>query len=594
MYQATVRPAPSGRARRPRPPNRSLRSLRSATFAGGVRILSVVGNRPQFVKSGPLSLALARAGREEVVLHTGQHYDRELSEIFFDELGLAPPAYRLEAGSGTHARADGPDAAGHRGGGARGAAGRGARLRRHELDARRRARGGQARRAGGARRGRAALVRPHDARGAEPDGRRPALDAALLSRARSPSRNLAAEAITEGVHVVGDVMLDANLRLAPLARERSQALAEPGSSPAATSLLTLHREANSQPSRSRGSPRRSTSSTSRSSSRPIRARCAALAATGIELPPQRRVAAAGRLPRLRGARVAGACRPHGLGGRPEGGVLVRRPVRDAADDHGVGRDRRERVEPPRRRRPRLDRRGRARGRARAEHPPLYGDGEAAERIADLLCTMRRDERELAIIGAGYVGVPLAQVFAEAGVGTVLVDVDADRVAAINRGESYIEDVPRESLRPARRGGNARRDDRLRRGARGRRDPHRASHSALRNREPDLSIVLGAAASSPSGCGAGQLVVLESTTYPGTTREEVLPILGDERPRGRQGLPPRLLARARRSGPHRLDDEEHAEDRRRPHARLHGARPARSTGARSTRSSRCPLRTPPSW
>ncbi len=51
-------------------------------------------------------------------------------------------------------------------------------------------------------------------------------------------------------------------------------------------------------------------------------------------------------------------------------------------------------------------------------------------------------RELAIIGAGYVGVPLAQVFAEAGVPTVLVDVDAARSSASGPGESYIEDVPR--------------------------------------------------------------------------------------------------------------------------------------------------------
>ena len=53
--------------------------------------------------------------------------------------------------------------------------------------------------------------------------------------------------------------------------------------------------------------------------------------------------------------------------------------------------------------------------------------------------------EVAIVGAGYVGVPLAQVFAEAGVGALLVDVDSDRVAALNRGESYIEDVPSEEL-----------------------------------------------------------------------------------------------------------------------------------------------------
>src|ERR1044071_5217387 len=59
-------------------------------------VLSVVGNRPQFVKSAPLSLALRDAGIDEVVLHTGQHYDPELSGIFFDELGLSEPAYRLD------------------------------------------------------------------------------------------------------------------------------------------------------------------------------------------------------------------------------------------------------------------------------------------------------------------------------------------------------------------------------------------------------------------------------------------------------------------------------------------------------------------
>ena len=61
-----------------------------------MKVLSVVGNRPQFIKSAPLSLALRAAGLEETVLHTGQHYDRELSQVFFDELGLAEPAYRLD------------------------------------------------------------------------------------------------------------------------------------------------------------------------------------------------------------------------------------------------------------------------------------------------------------------------------------------------------------------------------------------------------------------------------------------------------------------------------------------------------------------
>jgi UDP-N-acetylglucosamine 2-epimerase len=63
-----------------------------------MKIVSVVGNRPQFIKSAPLSEALRGAGHEEVVVHTGQHYDRQLSDVFFEELGLAPPAYMLGVG----------------------------------------------------------------------------------------------------------------------------------------------------------------------------------------------------------------------------------------------------------------------------------------------------------------------------------------------------------------------------------------------------------------------------------------------------------------------------------------------------------------
>src|SRR5215831_19029409 len=62
----------------------------------GVKVLSVVGNRPQFVKSAPLSVALRAVGIDEVVVHTGQHYDRELSQVFFEELCLGEPRYRLD------------------------------------------------------------------------------------------------------------------------------------------------------------------------------------------------------------------------------------------------------------------------------------------------------------------------------------------------------------------------------------------------------------------------------------------------------------------------------------------------------------------
>src|SRR5947209_18521501 len=60
-----------------------------------MKVFSVVGNRPQFIKSAPLSVALRDARIDEVVVHTGQHYDDALSQVFFDELALARPRYSL-------------------------------------------------------------------------------------------------------------------------------------------------------------------------------------------------------------------------------------------------------------------------------------------------------------------------------------------------------------------------------------------------------------------------------------------------------------------------------------------------------------------
>ena len=132
--------------------------------------------------------------------------------------------------------------------------------------------------------------------------------------------------------------------------------------------------------------------------------------------------------------------------------------------------------------------------------------------------------EIAIVGAGYVGVPLACVFAEASRSVVLVDVVEERVAALNRGESHIEDVPSDALRELVKG------DRI--SATSDYDALREVDSILialptplsAQREPDLSIVLGAAAEIAPRLQRGQLVVLESTTYPGTTRERLQPVL----------------------------------------------------------------------
>jgi len=131
---------------------------------------------------------------------------------------------------------------------------------------------------------------------------------------------------------------------------------------------------------------------------------------------------------------------------------------------------------------------------------------------------------IAIVGAGYVGVPLARVFADAGETVVLVDVQADRVAQLNRGESYIEDVPSEVLKAHVDAGlvSATTDYDELRGADAILVALPTPLSA--HREPDLTILLDASREIATRLKHGQLVVLESTTYPGTTRERVAPLL----------------------------------------------------------------------
>ncbi len=129
-----------------------------------------------------------------------------------------------------------------------------------------------------------------------------------------------------------------------------------------------------------------------------------------------------------------------------------------------------------------------------------------------------------VIGMGYVGLPLATTLAEAGVAVIGLDAVQSKVDMLNRGESYIEDVASDRLGPLVSDGLVRAT---------------TSWDAMKwvdtviiclptpldeHREPDLSAVLGAAESLSQRLRPGQLVVLESTTYPGTTRDELAPIL----------------------------------------------------------------------
>jgi len=153
-----------------------------------------------------------------------------------------------------------------------------------------------------------------------------------------------------------------------------------------------------------------------------------------------------------------------------------------------------------------------------------------------------------IVGLGYVGLPLAVAFAAAGVEVVGVDISAQRVGEINAGDSYIEDVPDAELAAALPRLNATTDY-----------ASLADVDAVLicvptpltpNREPDLGPLLSSAEAVGKVVRAGQVVVLESTTYPGTTRERVAPLL--ERGGLRAGVDFNLAFSPERVDPGRTD------------------------------------------
>jgi UDP-N-acetyl-D-glucosamine dehydrogenase len=132
--------------------------------------------------------------------------------------------------------------------------------------------------------------------------------------------------------------------------------------------------------------------------------------------------------------------------------------------------------------------------------------------------------DIAIIGAGYVGMPLGKVFAEAGKNVLLRDVKPELVDALNRGESHIGDVPSGELKKLVDDGRVQATLAMKDAAEADAIVIALPTPLSHQREPDLSIVQAAVEELAPLLRKGHLVVLESTTYPGTTREVLQPIL----------------------------------------------------------------------
>lgn len=138
--------------------------------------------------------------------------------------------------------------------------------------------------------------------------------------------------------------------------------------------------------------------------------------------------------------------------------------------------------------------------------------------------IKSKEARIAVIGMGYVGLPLAVEFAKKGFSSIGVDLDTNKVQSINSGRSYIMDIPNEDIGPLVKRGLLKAT---------------ADYSKLKDvdaiiicvptplrktKEPDISFIVSAAESIAGNLKRGQVIVLESTTYPGTTEEVILPIL----------------------------------------------------------------------
>jgi UDP-GlcNAc3NAcA epimerase len=343
-----------------------------------MKVFSVVGNRPQFIKAAPTSVALRERGIDEVVLHTGQHYDPQLSQVFFEELGLEEPRYALDlrtsdtsemqfaiAGPLAQERPDWALVYGDTNSTLAGAlAAADADVPLAHVEA-------------GLRSG--DLSMPEERNRIETDR----IGQLLLCPDERSAATLAGEGVAGRTEVVGDVMADATRLFAPIAQRRA-AVAPPDE----FAVLTLHREANTEPETLRRIVE-ALNETGWTFVFPVHPRTRkVLDAHGIELAPQvHAIEPIGYLEML--ALVSGATRVvTDSGGLQKEAYWLRVPcitlrpstewvdtvlggantLVDPADPSGLGSALVE-------------------ARFPADAPPLYGDGHAAARIADALYTL---------------------------------------------------------------------------------------------------------------------------------------------------------------------------------------------------------------
>jgi UDP-N-acetylglucosamine 2-epimerase len=423
----------------------------------------------------------------------------------------------------------------------------------------------------------------------------------LLCPTEVARQNLAAEGVRDGVELTGDVMADAARLFGPLVDRRGGVVAQLGVARGGFLLATVHRDANTRPP-ALGRIVAGLSSLDEPVLLPLHPRtAAALRREGLAfggsvrtLPPLGYLEFTAL---LRAARVlltdsGGAQKEAYLHGVP---CVTLRDRTEWTETVAAGWNRLVGDDPEQLRT------AVAEARAGVGRPDLYGDGHAAERGCEAdRCARRRPpigvragfrprlesgrDRDVAVIGAGYVGLPLAMRFADVGKTVVCVEPNATKVAKLTAGEVLHPGRLERRARRARRRGPHHRLDALQRGRRGERDPDLRADPA--DPEPRARPELrrgrrrGRQPVPPSGPARRARV----HDLPGHDAGHPPADPRAHGPRLRHGLQPGHVAGAHRPGPHRLHGQDDAEGRRRDHARLHpqGGRALRVVRGRDRR------------